>query len=167
VAKAAVKLFRDPSSADRALKELKARGVKDQEVSVIMGERAKPKLALAQPAKVNLPQSGTALATGQIAQALAKVGSDQAIATLSSLLGVPEEAATYYDFGVSLGGVLVSVQADAARLLQADKVLRSADIPVAAAKGQMQSTSPGFELAGRMAETDPLDAKMTGDFRKY
>jgi hypothetical protein len=104
---------------------------------------------------------------GTIATALAKAGSEETMPTLTSFLGISEEVAKYYDFGISLGGALISVHADEARLPQAQEILRAADVLAAPPTGEMWATSPGFALAERMTETDPLDAKMTGDFRKY
>ena len=164
MAKAAVKLFRDLLSAERALKDLKTKGFKEDEISVIVrGKEKAAKLALTKTTGVKLPQAGAALATG----ALAKIGSEEAVTTLISILGVSEEAAKYYDLGISLGGVLISVHADEARLPKAEEILRKTDVRVAPARGEIRATSPGFAYAGRMTETDPLDAKMTGDFRKY
>lgn len=141
MAKAVVKLFRDPLTAARAAEELKSRGFKAEEIGILVrdGEKAK--------------KLGTK-ATEEIGAALTN-------------LDFPEETIRYYEFGASVGGILISVQADEARLPQAREILRGADLGVAPAKGEMWASSPAFPAAGRMTETDPIDAKMTGDFRKY
>jgi hypothetical protein len=168
MAKATVKLFRDPLNAERAVEELAAKGFKGDGISVLVRDKEKAtKLVLTETAKVILPETGATLAMGAIANALAKAGSEEAMPTLTSFLGISEEAAKYYDFGISVGSVLISVHADEARLPQAQEILRTADALAAPAEGKTWATSPGFALAGRMTGTDPIDAKMTGDFRKY
>ena len=168
MAKTAVKFLRDPVNAEKAAEELKAKGFKGNEIGVLLRDKEKAaKLAIAETAEVMLPEAGATLAVGAIATALANIGSEEAMAKLTSFLGISEEAAKYFDFGISAGGVLISVHADEARLPQAQEILRAADVLAAAASCETGTTSPGFALAGRMTETDPLDAKMTGDFRKY
>ena len=168
VAKAAVKLFGDPLNAEKAAEELKAKGFKGDEIGILVRNKEKTaKLVPTETTEVTLPETGATSAMGVMATALAKVGSEEAMATLTNSLGISEEAAKYFDFGISVGGVLISVHADEARLPQAQEILRAADVLVAPATGEMWATSPGFALAERMTETDPLDAKMTGDFRKY
>ena len=162
MSKAAVKLFREPQNAKKAARELKSKGFSAEEIGILVrdkGEAAKfasPKAST----KVMLPEAGAAFALGPLAKAGKK-------ATLASLLDLPEETIRYYEFGISVGGVLISVHTDEARLPQAQQILRAADVLVAAARGEMWATSPGFAAAGRMTESDPIDAKMTGDFRRY
>ena len=168
MAKTTVKLFRDPLNAEKAAEELKAKGFKGDEIGVLVRDKEKAaKLALTETTEVMLPETGATSAMGAIATALAKAGSEEAMPTLTTFLGISEEVAKYYDFGISLGGALISVHADEARLPQAQEILRTADVLAAPARGETWATSPGFASAGRMTETDPLDAKMTGDFRKY
>ena len=170
MAKAAVKLFKDPLNAEKAAAELKAKGFKAAEIGILVRDQAKAaKFTSAKTAEVTLPQAGTTLALGAMAAALATTAAsaEEAVATLADLLGLPEEAVKYYEFGLTAGGILISVHADEARLPQAQEILRSADTLVAAAKGEMWGSSPGFASAGRMTETNPIDAKMTGDFRRY
>ena len=166
--KGTAKLFRDRLNAKKAAEELKAKGFKGDEIGVLVrDEEEVAELGLTKTTHVVLPQAGTAAAMGPIANALAKLGSEEGIRTLTELLGVSEESAKYYDFGISIGGILISVHADEARLSQAQEILRRADVLAAPAGTETWATSPGFALAGRMTATDPLDAKMTGDFRKY
>lgn len=170
MAKAAVKLFKDPIKAEKAAAELEAKGFKADEIGILVHDKKKAvKFTGTKTVEVTLPQAGPAVALGAMATALSKAGasSEEAMAALTDVLGLPEETVRYYEFGLVAGGVLISVHAEEARLSQAQEILRSADVLVAAAKGEMWGSSPGFASAGRMAETDPIDAKMTGDFRRY
>jgi len=139
--KAAVRLFRNPIAAAKAAEELKAQGFKAEEIGIMVhdGEKAK--------------KLGTKV-TKEIGVALTK-------------LGLPEDTVRYYEFGASVGGVLISVQTDETRLAQAQQILRGTDLAEAPKKADMWASSPAFPAAGRMAATDPIDAKMTGDFRQY
>jgi hypothetical protein len=169
VAKAAVKLFKDPLSAEKAAAELKAKGFKADEIGILARDKKKTaKFTSTKTCEVTLPQAGVTLARGVMATALGKAAnSEEAMAKLTDLLGLSKEAIRYCDFGLSVGGVLISVHTDEARLSQAQEILRAADVLVTAAKGERWGSSPGFASAGRMTETDPIDAKMTGDFRRY
>ena len=170
MAKTAVKLFKDPVNAEKAAAELEAKGFKADEIGILVGDKKKAaKFASTQAAELTLPQAGSTQALGAMATALAKAGasSDEVMAALTDLLGLSKEAVRYYDFGLSVGGILISVHTDEARLPQAQEILRSADALVAATKGELWGSSPGFASADRMTETDPIDAKMTGDFRRY
>jgi hypothetical protein len=71
-------------------------------------------------------------------------------------LDVPEDTAAYYEFSAAMGGILISVQ-----------VLRNASVGATPTIEGMWASSPAFPAAERMSATDPIDAKMTGDFRKY
>ena len=136
------KLFRDTLGAEKAAAELKSKGFKTEEIAILVSDEEKAE------------RLGT--------DATKEIG-----AALTSLSDLPEEALNYYEFAVSMGGVLISVHADEARLPQAREILIGADLEVAPARGQMWASSPAFPAAGRMTETDPIDAKMTGDFRRY
>jgi hypothetical protein len=162
----AAKLFRDQHSAEKAAEELAAKGFKQEEIGILLSDRQKAAGFAFKPKEVTLPQ-GTAQALGTLATALAKASAEETTATLSDLLGLPEETIDYYQFGVSVGGILISVHSDEARLPQAQQILREAGAALTPARGEMWASSPGFASASRMSETDPLDAKMTGDFRRY
>jgi hypothetical protein len=138
---AVVKLFRDPLSAAKATEELKSKGFKAEEIGILVSDVEKAK------------KLGTKV-TDKIGTALTK-------------LDLPEDTIRYYEFGASVGGVLISVEADESRLSKAQEILREAAIKDAPKKGEMWASSPAFPAAGRMTATDPIDAKMTGDFRKY
>lgn len=136
------KLFRDVEVAEKAAKELKSKGFKATEIKVLVQDKGK-------------------------AQRLGTEATEDIKAALTSVSDLPEETRSYYEFAVSIGGVLINVDADETRLAQAREILRGADLEVAPAKGQMWASSPAFPVAGRMTETNPIDAKMTGDFRRY
>ena len=141
MSKAVVKLFKKPDLASKAADELKAKGFKAEEIDILVSDSSKAKKLGAK-------------ATSDIGAALTK-------------LGLPEDTAKYYEFSASMGGIIVSVKADDARLSQAREVLRTVDPGAAQASEQMWTSSPAFQAAGRMSASDPIDAKMTGDFRQY
>jgi hypothetical protein len=142
MAKAAVKFFRNPLNAEKAAEELRSKGFKADEISILVHDREK-------------------------AQRLGTEATEEIRSALTNLLELPEETLRYYEFGVSVGGVLISVHTEEGRLHQAQQILREAALLVAPARGEMWAQSPGFASASRMTGTDPLDAKMTGDFRRY
>ncbi len=167
MAKTVAKLFRDPRDAHKALGELKKNGFKEGEIGILV-----------RPASVKFPECKTTVSfagIGEVAthgalQAPLKEASSSAekptlAAALAKVLGVIEDAASYFEFGVSMGSVLVAVHTEDAKAAQAQNIMRLIGaVPV---KVEMPKTSPGFEQAGRMAATDPVDAPMSGDFRKY
>ena len=135
----ATKLFREPVEVEQAVNELKSKGFKAEEIVVIANEpRAK------------------------------ELGADiKSLPDVNKLtdMGVPEATVKYYDYSVSAGGIVVSVRADESRVAQAQEVLRT--VPVCSCEDRMCGTSPGFQAAGRMSATNPIDAPMSGDFRRY
>ena len=140
--KAIVKLFRDPASAAKAAEELKSQGFKAEEIGLLVSD-------------------------GAAAGKLGTKATDDIGAALSGIEDVTEEAVKYYEQGASLGGVLISVKGDEASLDKAQGIMRQVDFADAPNQFDMWSSSPAFPAAGRMSATDPLDAKMSGDFRKY
>ena len=86
---------------------------------------------------------------------------------LAELWDIPEETLSYYQSSLSLGGILVSVYAEEARLEGARQLLRKAGVRPLAERSPMWASSPGFTTASKMSETNPIDAPMSGDFRKY
>ena len=138
---AVVKLFKDPVVAAKATEELKSKGYKAEEIGILVRDGDKAK------------QLG-AKVTKEIGAALTK-------------LDVPEDTAAYYEFSASMGGILISVQTDEARIPQAREVLRNASVGATPEREGMWASSPAFPVAERMSATDPIDARMTGDFRKY
>jgi hypothetical protein len=145
--KAVVKLFRSPRQAEEVLNELKANGYKEEEIGTL------------------LKRDGGIVAKGALSPAISEGGDLKA--ALIELLGIPEETASYYQLGLSLGGIVVSVQADESRLEEAQRLLRVAGAKPTPERHPRWSTCPPFDIAGRMSETNPIDAPMTGDFRRY
>jgi hypothetical protein len=164
MAKAIAKLFRNPESATRAIDELKAQGYKEADLGILLRPKDRDRLGplAKQAAQLDFPGVGEVLAVGSLAQGLSEGGGDPSKALVQAL-DVSPEAWDFYQFGLSLGGILVSVHGEGEHLAQAPRILRSAET-------QPQATeppSPGFATASRMTATDPLDEKMTGDFRRY
>ncbi|MFC1919731.1 hypothetical protein ACFLWX_02945 [Chloroflexota bacterium] len=71
--------------------------------------------------------------------------------------------ASYCEFSLGSGAVVIAAQVDEAKTADAKKVLKEA----AAAVRKVESATPGFYVASRMSGTNPIDAEMTGDFRRY
>ena len=167
MAKAIAKLFRDPKNAEKAVKDLKTNGFDAKEIGILMrqGEEAHLLHSVFKgmaSAHASLPEIGTTIGTGPLATALQQANPG---AALTEALGITPEAYEYYRFGILVGGILVSVHDSEERLVKAQAVLRAA-VP----KPQVVDTgarSPGFAVADRMNATNPMDAPMSGDFRKY
>jgi len=83
---------------------------------------------------------------------------------LADTWGLDEETVKYYQFGVALGGILVGVKADEAKSADVRKIMRSAE---SSPEREKATSSPAFKQASRMSATNPIDAPMSGDFRKY
>ena len=139
MAKAATKLFREPGEANAALDGLKAKGFKPEEVVVVANEE----------------------------RAKAIGGDVKSVSDPGKLagMGVPEATVDYYKYVVSVGGIVVGVQGDEARVAEAQALLRG--VEPCACDEQACDTSPGFYAAGRMSATNPLDATMSGDHRRF
>ncbi|MCJ7521274.1 MAG: general stress protein [Dehalococcoidia bacterium] len=139
MAKVATKLFREPKEAIEAVSVLKGKGYKEDAIVVITSaERAKT------------------LATD------VKPISDMGKLTE---MGVPEDTVNYYQYPVEIGGILVVVQGDEGGVAQAQELLRG--VVACPSEDRSHGTSPGFLQASRMSATNPLDAQMSGDFRRY
>jgi len=137
--KVATKLFREAGEVKQAVSALKDKGFKAEEIEVLANkERGK--------------ELGSDVKSTTDAGGLAK-------------LGVPDETVDYYKFSIESGGIVVSVQADEGRIAQAQQVLRAA--PVCSCEDIICGASPGFQAGGRMTATNPLDASMSGEFRRY
>lgn len=142
MSKSVIKLFRDPQLAAKATEELKSKGFKENEIDILVSDENRAKLV------------GTKI-TKDIGTALAKLES------------LSDEAMQYYTNAASVGAIIISVRTDEKRLSEAQGVLREAEFSSGPNRFDMWSTSPGFPEAEKMSSTNPLDAKMTGDFRKY
>ncbi len=164
MAKAVAKLFRNPESAARALDALKSEGFKEADLCVLLRPKDKDRLGpLAEKATaLDFPGVGDILVAGSLASGLTAGGEEDAKALVGAL-EISLEAFDFYQLGLSLGGILVSVHGEGEQLAKAPHILRSAEtVPQEA-----EATSPGFATASRMCATDPIDEKMTGDFRRY
>jgi hypothetical protein len=140
--KAIVKLFRDPAKAAKAAEELKSQGFKANEIGLMISD-------------------------GATADKLGVKTTDNIGAALAEIGDIPAEAINYYEQSASLGGILISVKGDEASLDKAQGILRQVDFADTPNSFEMWSSSPAFPIAEKMSATDPLDAKMSGDFRKY
>lgn len=137
--KVATKLFREPGEAKTAISELKAAGFKASEIRLITSaKRAKELDADVKPVTD----------AGELTD-----------------LGIPEETVDYYQYAISSGGIVISVHAEEDRVARAQELLRT--LPICSCDDSMYSTSPGFNAASRMSATNPIDAPMSGDFRRY
>jgi len=81
--------------------------------------------------------------------------------------GLPDQALDYYKIGVAVGGKIVKVDVDDAKVNEVNTLLVSTGFDELTERPAQWFTSPGFAKAPRMAATNPIDAKMSGDFRKY
>lgn len=167
MAKSIARLFRDPQSAEKAIHELQAKGFNAKEIGILLRQREDAHKLLsavkgATSAQGTLPEAGTVVGTGPLSPALKEADPG---AALTEALSITAEAYEYYRFGILAGGILVSVTADEKRLEEAKSILKKAT-----PQPQLQQTgakSPGFAKAERMSATNPIDAPMSGDFRKY
>ena len=159
--KVQTKLFRRPEDAKKAISELKAKGFKVEEIGIITSGKGKKAIGDGiQP----VADIGSVTAMGHAAS-ISKAGSDLG-KVLAEFWGVSEETVSYYQHGISLGGIVVSIHADEAHAAKAHEVLRAAAAHPRK-KAPLQEISPGFLKASRMSSTNPIDAPMSGDFRRY
>ncbi len=84
--------------------------------------------------------------------------------TLADTWGLDNETIKYYQFGLALGGILAGVQTDETKTADVRKILRSSE---SSPEREQAASSPAFKQANRMSATNPIDAPMSGDFRKY
>jgi hypothetical protein len=159
--KVETKLYRKPEEAKKAIDDLKAKGFKPEEIGAITSEHRKNYLG----DSINPTVVVDSVVAMGAAAAISKAGANL-VKALTELWGIPEETATYYQRGVALGGILVSVHVEDAKAAQARQILRAAAGPVAK-KMPLAQISPGFLKASRMTATNPIDAPMSGDFRRY
>lgn len=92
-------------------------------------------------------------------------GADPKIALVDA--GLFKETLDYYELGLVIGGKILKVEADEGKADEARAILQQAGAKVGVEKMDMWSSSPGFNNEDRMSATNPVDAPMTGDFRKY
>ena len=159
--KVQTKLFRKPEDAKKAIHNLKEKGIKAEEIGILTSGKGKAEMGDSiKPAA----EVGSMTAMGH-ATAVAKAGSDLGKA-LAEFWGVPEDTVNYYQHGILLGGIVVSVHADDAHAEKVHQALRVATAHPRK-KVPLQTISPGFLKASRMSSTNPIDAPMSGDFRRY
>jgi len=159
--KVVAKLFREPEEARKAIKDLLAAGYSEREIGVLACGRRKDEL------EANIkPAADVGQLTAMGVAAKISSASDNLKGALAELWGVSGETVDYYQFGISSGGIVVSVHVEEARAAKARQVLRQAT-KSPREKLSMQVKSPGFLAASRMSVTNPVDALMSGDFRKY
>lgn len=81
--------------------------------------------------------------------------------------GLPEQAIEYYTVGLTVGGKVVKVTADDSKIGEVNAVLVMAGHDRLVDAPPPYAASPAFAKAERMNATNPIDAQMSGDFRKY
>ena len=159
--KVQTKLFRNPEDAKKAISELKAKGFKAEEIGIVTSGKGKKEMGDSLKPATDID---SVAAMGH-ATSLSQAGSDLTKA-LGEFWSVPDDTVSYYQRAISLGGIVVSVHADDAHAEKAHEVLRAAAAH-ARKKMPLQEISPGFLKASRMSSTNPIDAPMSGDFRRY
>jgi len=169
MAKAVAKLFRELQQAEKLINDLKAKGYEAGEVGILIqekgdGETLAPDIAPVAKG-ISFPGVGAVIAKGAVAAAI--TGGSEPRAALIELWDIPEETMSYYQSGLSLGGIVISVHAEGARLEEARQLLREAGVKPLTERSTMWASCPPFNIASRMSETNPIDAPMTGDFRRY
>jgi len=154
MSKPIMKLFRDPGHAARAVADLLAKGFKAEEIGILA--KAEVGLEVARkagkvPSRRQLSGVGEVIALGPLAQ-------DEE-APLKAL-ELPQDVLGYYEIGLKLGGVLLTVHSQK-KEGEARRLLLRAEVTLG------EKAGGGFPRAERMTATDPIDTKMTGDFRRY
>lgn len=81
--------------------------------------------------------------------------------------GFSKQALDYYKMGLAIGGKVVKASADESKLGEVNQVLLATGHDRLVHRPAQWATSPGFASAVKMSATNPIDAKMTGDFRVY
>jgi len=168
MAKVACRVFRDPRNAEAAVRELEAKGFRGEEIGVVARDKELVAKLAGQRAAVELqhPEMDKVTAAGPLVEVLAQAGQDGGLAAaMAQALEVSEERYNYFEFGISVGQVLVSIHTSDQRLAEARHILGAAEAAPEAVP--TKESSPGFVQAERMSATNPMDALMSGDFRKY
>ena len=78
-----------------------------------------------------------------------------------------EQALDFYKIGLSVGGKVVKVDVDDAKVNDVHKDLLAVGFDELTERAAQWASTPGFVRATKMTATNPIDAKMSGDFRKY
>ncbi|MEK7281201.1 MAG: hypothetical protein AAB037_02465 [Chloroflexota bacterium] len=156
--KAIAKLYRDQRNAEMAVDELRKQGFDGQEVGLLFKKGSQGLKVPTKHKTLSLPQIGECTAWGPLSQ----INPEEPAKSLAQLLDMDEDTVVYYSFGLALGAVLVTIHAEEPRVAHAIRILKAAEGLVVG-----ETASPAFALASYMTNTNPVDAKMTGDFRRY
>lgn len=161
------RLYRDPADAKQAIQHLIASDFKGHDIGLLARTEEMAKSVLGDKVgKISFHVVGEHLvAAGCLIPALTKAPGHASKVTevLKEALGVTQETAEYFDFGLGVNGVLVVVQTAETKVGEVRAILGQS----ASAPKPVGIASPGFNKAPRMASTNRVDATMTGDFRKY
>ncbi len=163
------KLYRNPREAERAMSKLISEGYQEEgNIGTLMLSKEGKEGFSSGTKVVTLPSVGVISATGRLASAISPVDAasgEELTPLLAKALSISLEEAEYYSFSLSVGSVLVSVHTEEDKAQRARQLLNEAEsIPQTV---ETQANSPGFSVTERMSTTNPIDAPMTGDFRKY
>jgi hypothetical protein len=161
------RLYRDPADASAAVHHLISSGYKSNDVGVIARSERTARSVLGEKVDKTVVHAVDEIlvATGFVAPALTNgMGQTGGLAAaLAQVLGVRDEAAEYFEFGLGLDGVVVVVQTEESKVTEVHAILGES----AANPRPVGVSGSGFEKSARMSATNPVDATMTGDFRKY
>ena len=81
--------------------------------------------------------------------------------------GLSEQALGYYQIGLGVGGKIITVKVEDSEVDKVNELLGSIGFEELSDRPAQWFNSPGFTKAEKMSTTNPIDAQMTGDFRKY
>lgn len=81
--------------------------------------------------------------------------------------GLSEQALGYYQIGVGIGGKIIKIKVEDSQADEVNELLSSIGFKELSERPAQWFNSPGFAKAEKMTSTNPIDAQMTGDFRKY
>ncbi len=160
-----VKLFRSPDAAERALDLLSKKGFGENETAVALHPMEQNHVMAGK--LVHPSAFGSAnefLATGPLSGPL-KGAKEELAALFVKELEIPAEQGNYYEFALQIGGILIAVYTDDTKADLARQTLKSASVPPE--EQALSDITPGFVKASRMAASNPIDASMSGDFRRY
>lgn len=163
MSKVITKLFRDPEVASLAIKRLEEESL-GKGLSLIARSDTKSPAYIhgMKNMKLKINAHEINVHGGLTSSFEAPGASEKVEEIIKSGLSLSEESYIYYIDAVSLGGILVSLEADEDQAKKISRLFRELELSHAAA---IQSST--FNQSGRMACTNSLDAAMSGDFRKY
>lgn len=154
MSKAIVKLFRNPVHAAKAVADLLAKGFNAEDIGIMakadVGMEVAKKTGKT-PSRRKLSAVGEVIVTGPLAR------DEEAPLKALELAG---DVLGYYELGLNMGGVLLTVHSEK-KEGEARRILLRAEVNLG------EKAGGGFPNAERMTSSDPIDAKMTGDFRRY